>query len=185
MFDIATSPRYPIARGRAKLLTCQQPEVPLLRIECEAFQPIPLSIPQHFQTRPAPANATKPICAARSRYIPNAPTLANAANAQVHRLSIRWSRVRVPPAPLNSSTKAAVRGHIGERRLRPYEPCEDATPGSRTSSPSPLMGVDQRVFDRQMFGLGEADQPSRRPVSTVSPRSDRRLLGLDCAPAGW
>ena len=45
----------------------------------------------------------------------------------------------------------------------------DAMNGNRTA----LMGVDQRVFDRQMFGLGEADQPSRRPVSTVSPRRDR------------
>jgi len=35
----------------------------LLRIEA-ADQPIPQSIPQHFQTRPAPVNATSPIRAA-------------------------------------------------------------------------------------------------------------------------
>jgi hypothetical protein len=45
--------------------------VPLLRIEY-ADQPIPQSIPQHFQTRPAPANATSPIDTARSRFTPNA-----------------------------------------------------------------------------------------------------------------
>lgn len=51
-----------------------------------AVQPIPQSIPQHFQTRPAPANATRPIYAARSRYFPNGPAPANASNAQVHQL---------------------------------------------------------------------------------------------------
>jgi hypothetical protein len=85
VFDMAGSRRYPIARGRAKLLTFQQPEMPLLRIE-GGYPADTAVIPLHFQTRPAPANATRPIYAARSRYIPNAPTLANAANAQVHRL---------------------------------------------------------------------------------------------------
>jgi hypothetical protein len=49
-------------------------------------QQIPQLIPQHFSTRPAPANATSPIDAAKSRYTSNAPTLANAANAQIHQL---------------------------------------------------------------------------------------------------
>ena len=56
-----------------------------LRIEA-ADQPIPQSIPQHFQTGPAPANATSPIDIARSGYAPNAPMLADAANAHIHRL---------------------------------------------------------------------------------------------------
>jgi hypothetical protein len=59
--------------------------MPLLRID-DADEPVPRLIPQHFQTRPAPANATSDIDAARSRYTPNAPTLADAANAHVHRL---------------------------------------------------------------------------------------------------
>jgi hypothetical protein len=45
--------------------------VPLLRIEA-ADQPIPQLIPQRFQARPAPPNATRPVDAAKSGYPPNA-----------------------------------------------------------------------------------------------------------------
>jgi hypothetical protein len=56
--------------------------VPLLRIE-RAVQLIPQLIPQHLQTRPAPANMTGDI---DTRSTPSAPALADAANAQIHRL---------------------------------------------------------------------------------------------------
>jgi hypothetical protein len=52
----------------------------------ETGQLIPQSIPQCFQTRPAPANATNPIDPARSRYTSSAPTLPEAANAQINGL---------------------------------------------------------------------------------------------------
>ena len=84
----------------------------------------------------------------------------------------------------NPHARRAGTVHLGGSFAELAAAERDVHAGRMPQRPFVLMGVDQRVFDRQMFGLGEADQPSRRPVSTVSPRSDRRLLGLDCAPAG-